>query len=56
MTTHFFSTNDNVTYNTYNSGNEKPTRRRKSVANKEDCTIGAIGTFTRIGRTVGGRN
>jgi hypothetical protein len=53
MTTHFFATKDNVTYN---SGNEKPTSRRKSVANKEDCTTGAIGTFTRIGRTVGGRN
>jgi hypothetical protein len=53
MTTHLFATKDNVTYN---SGNEKPTSRRKSVANKEDCTTDAIGTFTRIGRTIGGRN
>jgi hypothetical protein len=53
MTTHFFATKDNVTYN---SGNEKPTSRRKSVANKEDCTTSAVGTFTRIGRTVGARN
>jgi hypothetical protein len=53
MTTHCFATKDNVTYN---NDNEKPTSRRKSVANKEDCTTDAIGTFTRIGRTIGGRN
>jgi hypothetical protein len=53
MTTHCFATKDNVTYN---SGNEKPTSRRKSVANKEDCKTGTIGTFTRIGRIVGGTN
>jgi hypothetical protein len=53
MNTHFFATKDNVTYN---SENEKPTSRRKSIANKEDCTTGAIGSFTRIGRTIGGRN